>query len=238
MSQDRQQGNNNQRKKTLLDDYRQPHPATKEPLQGGKYPAQGMFQQKKNGTIVFKINDGVYVQGGQGSVNPKEVELNYADRTAIFNAVREAATDPNFGTAQIVIAKRQYVFSGGQSKLSENPITQATFTVVRTDKGVVGLGYSKGDYKAQLIFKGANFTTVYVKNEAGDRVEDSGMISRWVARGWVTFHEDLLNRMEMAGWEPPKPRDNDSNGDRNRGNNNNSNAGYGNDSVDDMDEFM
>lgn len=232
---------NTPRKKTLLDDYRQPHPATKDPLPGGKYPAQGMWQQKNNGTIVFKINDGVFEKGQKN--NPKEVDMNYVDRGALFEAILEATNDANFGVKQIPIAKRQYIFAGGQSKLSDNPIVQATFTVMRTKEGVITVGYSKGDYKAQLIFKGANFTTVYYKNDAGEKVEDIGMMSRWAARTWVRFHADLLDEMERNGWEPPKPRDGGNGGGGNNygggnGGGRNNNAGYDDNGTDDIDDMF
>lgn len=197
---------NTPRKKTMLDDWRQPHPATAEPLPGGKYPAAGVWQQKNNGQIVFKINDGVYEQGNKS--NHKEVDMNYVDRGAIFEAVLDAASDPNFGTKQIPIQKKAWIKAGGQSKLSDNPIIQAIFTVTRNKEGQILLGYSKGDYKAQLLFKGANFTTVLMRNAEGNKVEDVGLMSRWVARNWVNFHRNLLDEMERNAWEAPQPKNN------------------------------
>lgn len=232
---------NTPRKKTLLDDYRQPHPATKDPLPGGKYPAQAMWQQKNNGAIVFKINDGVFEKGQKN--NPKEVDMNYVDRGVLFDAILDATNDPNFGTKQISIAKRQYIFAGGQSKLSDNPIVQAMFTIVRDKDGIIRLGYSKGDYKAQIIFKGANFTTVRMKGETGEAYEDTGMMSRWAARTWVHFHRALLDEMERNGWEPPKPRDggNGNGGGNNynggNGGNRGNNAGY-DESIDEIDDMF
>ena len=202
------------RKKTLLNDWKQPHPTTLEPLPGAKYPAQGMFECKNSGAfpIVFKINDGIFEKGSNS--NHKEVELNYSDRGALFEAIIEASNDANFGFRQIPISKKQMIFSGGSARQSENPIVQATFTIIRDKNGVIHLGYTKGDYKVPLGFRGSNFTTVYVKNEAGERVEDPGLMSRWVARAWVRFHQDLLNEIEQAAWEPPKPRDGGANNNR------------------------
>lgn len=219
---------NNQRKKTLLDDWRQPHPATLQPMDGGKYPAQGVFQQKNNGAIVFKISDGVFKQGNGGS-NHKEVELNYADRGALFEGVMEAATNPNFDTRQLVIQKKTFIKSGGMSKISDNPIVQGTFTIIRDKNGVITLVYSKGDYKAPLVFRGPNDTVLYMKNEAGERVEDRGTMSRWAARAWVAFHRGVLDDMERAAWEPRPPRDNggQNNGGRNNGGGNGYNNGGG-----------
>lgn len=195
----------NQRKKTLLDDWRQPHPATLQPLGGGKYPATGVFQQKNNGAIVFKINDGVFNRDQK--TNHKEVELNYSDRNALFEGIVEATNNPEFKTKQLVLAKKQFIKSGGMSKISDQAIVQAMFTIIRDDDGVITLVYTKGDYKAPLVFRGSNDSTLWMKNEAGEKVEDRGTMSRWAARGWVKFHETLLNEMEIQAWEPPKPRD-------------------------------
>ena len=202
-------GNANQRKKTLLDDWRQPHPSTLQPMAGGTYPAQGLFQQKANGNIVFKINDGSFNRDQK--VNHKEVELNYSDRGNLFRAVIDAATMPDFGTKQMVIAKKQWIRAGGQSKISDNPIVQAMFTIIRDAAGVVTLVYTKGDYKAALVFRGANDTVLYMKNDAGEKVEDRGTMSRWAARTWVKFHEGILNDMETAAWEPAPPREQKNN---------------------------
>lgn len=223
------QGQNNQRKKTLLDDWRQPHPATLQPMQGGKYPAQGVFQQKNNGAIVFKINDGVFNRDQK--TNHKEVELGYSDRGILFESVIEATNNVNFGTKQMVVQKKQFIKSGGQSKISDNPIVQAMFTIIRDANGVVTLVYTKGDYKAPLVFRGPNDTVLYMKNEAGEKVEDKGTISRWAARAWARFHCDVLNDMERAAWEPRAPRENQGGtgggNNYNGGGNNNSGGGGG-----------
>lgn len=231
------------RKKFLLNDWRQPHPATKDPLPGGKYPAQGMFEVKNSGAtpIVFKISDGVFEKGQKN--NHKEVEMNYIDRNSLFEGILEACKDPNFGTKQMPIMKKTFVFAGGQSKMSDQPIVQATFTIIRNPEGQIILGYSKGDYKAQLLFKGANFTTLYRKNEAGEKVEDVGTMSRWAARAWVNFHRPILDRLENDVWEPAKPKgDNGYGGGGNKsyGGNGGNGGGYGgggSDSFDDDVEF-
>ena len=217
------QGTNNQRKKTLLDDWRQPHPATLQPMSGGKYPAQGVFQQKNNGAIVFKINDGVFNRDQK--TNHKEVELGYSDRGVLFEAVVEATNNAEFGTKQIVVQKKQFIKSGGQSKISDNPIVQAMFTIIRDANGVITLVYSKGDFKAPLVFRGPNDTVLYMKNAAGEKVEDKGTMSRWAARAWVQFHQRVLDEMERAAWEPRPPREGQGNGG---GNNYNNNGGGGN----------
>lgn len=216
---------NNQRKKTLLDDWRQPHPATLQPMPGGKYPAQGVFQQKNNGAIVFKISDGVFNQGQK--TNHKEVELNYADRGILFEAVLQACSDPNFGTKQLTIQKKGFIKMGGQSKISDNPIVNGVFTIIRDTNGVITLVYSKGDFKAPLVFRGPNDTVLYMKNEAGERVEDRGTLSRWAARNWVNFHREVLDEMERERWEPRPPRDNGGGGGGNGGGNSNYGGGNG-----------
>lgn len=219
----------NQRKKTLLDDWRQPHPATLQPMAGGKYPAQGVFQQKNNGNIVFKISDGVFNRDQK--TNHKEVELNYSDRGVLFDSVLDAASDPNFGTKQLVFQKKGFIRAGGVSKISDSPIVQAMFTVIRDQNGVITLVYTKGDFKAPLVFRGSNDSVLYVKNEAGEKVEDRGLMSRWAARAWVSFHRTVLDQMERERWEPRPPKEGTGGGggyqDRNGG------GGGSNNSFDD-----
>ena len=248
MSNGNMNGTPQPRKKTLLNDWRQPHPATKDPMPGGKYPAQGMWEVKNKGAfpVVFKISDGVFEKGQKNT--HKEVEMNYADRGSLFEGILEACADPNFGTKQMPVMKKSFVFAGGQSKMSDNPVVQATFTITRNKEGQILLGYSKGDYKAQLIFKGANFTTLYMKNDAGEKVEDVGTMSRWAARAWVNFHRELLDTIERDVWEAPPPK-NDGAGYNNGGRNNNGYSGgngggggggnsYNDSSDDDIDDLF
>ena len=210
------------RKKTLLNDYRQPFPMTAEPVEGAKYPAQLMWEQKNNGEIILKMNDGVFKQGAK--TDHKEVVMNYLDRNSLFEALLEATSNPEFGSRIVIQRKKQFVFQGGQGRMSDNPITQATFTVVRDKEGGIHLGYSKGDYKLMFDFKGANDNT-YFKRVGDERVEDKGMGSRWAVRGWVGFHRPILDQMELNGWEPPKPR---NNGNQGGGNNYGGNGGGNN----------
>lgn len=217
------------RKKTLLTDYRQPHPTSIEPVAGAKYPAQLMWDQANNGKIMLKVNDGVYKEGAK--TNHKEVEMDYAHRGVLFESLLEASQDPNFQTKQIPVQWRQFVFAGGSGRMSDAPVLQAFLTVTRTKDGIIILGYSKGDYKVQFKFKGPKETTVFVKNDAGERVEDHGIMSRWAVRAWIHFHRPILDRMEMDGWEAPKPKEGaggNSNGNQNRtgGGGNNNSGGF------------
>jgi hypothetical protein len=192
-----------QRKKTFLNDYRQAHPSTAEPMPGGKYPAQLMFEQKITGQIVMKVNDGVFKEGKS---THKEVEMDGYDRGILFQAMLEAADNPNFKVKKVVVAKHQFVFQGGSGRMSDKPVVQVNLVITRDDNGVITLGYSKGDYKAVFIFKGPRNTVVMTRNEAGETIEDHGLMSRWAVRHWVSFHKPVLERMEMEGWEPPKPK--------------------------------
>ena len=70
------------RKKSFLNDWRQPHPATDAPLEGGKYPAQFMWEVTNAGKIVLKISDGVFKEGAKSP--HKEVEMNGYDRNILF----------------------------------------------------------------------------------------------------------------------------------------------------------
>lgn len=191
------------RKKNILNDYRSPLPCSDEPVAGAKYPAQMMWEQKANGVIVLKINDGVFQENSKS--NHKEAEMVFADREAFFEALLEASNNPDFGSKQLAIRKKQFVFQGGQRRMSDQPVVQCYLTITRNDRGIT-VGYSKGDYKVPIRFKGANDTTVFVKNENGERAEDHGLMSRWAVRGYVSFHRPILNEMENQGWEPPKPR--------------------------------
>lgn len=192
------------RKKTLLNDYRQPHPTSTEPLPGAKYPAQLMWEQAINGKLLLKVNDGVWKEGAK--TNHKEVEMDYAHRGILFEALLDATQDANFKMKVIPVQWKQYVFAGGQSKLSDSAVLQANLSIIRDKDGCITLGYSKGDYKAQFKFKGPKETTVMVKNDAGERVEDHGLMSRWAVRAWVNFHRPMLDRMDNDAWEPAKPK--------------------------------
>lgn len=194
-----------QRKKTILTDYRQPHPISTAPVEGAKFPAQLMFDQTLSGKITIKVNDGIYKPGEKS--NHKEVEIDYMHRNMFFQALEEATTNENFSTKQIVVQWKQFIFGAGGSKMSDNPIVQVFLTVVRDKQGCISINWTKGDYKVTFKFKGPRDTIVYVKNEAGERVEDPGLMSRWAVRAWINFHRPLLDRMEQAAWTPPAPKE-------------------------------
>lgn len=226
-------GNNNgqrpaftPRKKMLLNDYRQPHPTSTEPVAGAKYPAQLMWEQANNGKLLLKVNDGVYKEGAK--TNHKEVEMDYMHRGVLFEALLEATQDPNFKTKQIPVQWKQFVFAGGSGRMSDQPVLQCFFTITRDKDGCIILGYSKGDYKVQFKFKGPKDTTLYIKNDAGERVEDHGTMSRWSARTWVNFHRPILDEMDKDSWEPAKPKE--GAGGNSAGGNNRGNGGGGNSS--------
>lgn len=205
MSQDRPI--NKTRKKTLLTDYRQPHPLSTAPVEGAKYPAQLMWDQTLKGKITLKVNDGIWKEGGAGKTNHKEVEMDYMHRNMLFEALLEATTDANFSTKQIPVQWKQFVFAGGQSKMSDQPVVQVFLTIVRDKAGCISLVWTKGDYKVTFKFKGPKETTVYVKNAEGIREEDHGLMSRWTVRAWIAFHRPMLDRMENDAWEPPVPKE-------------------------------
>lgn len=213
------------RKKTLLTDYRQPHPVSTEPVPGAKYAAQLMWDQANNGKIMLKVNDGIYKEGAKS--NHKEIEMDYAHRGVLFEALLEATTDSNFKTKQIPVQWKQFVFAGGSGRMSDQPVLQVFFTVIRDAQGRITLGWTKGDYKVQFLFKGPKDTTVYIKNDEGERVEDHGIMSRWSVRAWIGFHRPILDRMDNDGWEPPKPKEGApaSGGGNQRPNNNAANGG-------------
>jgi len=219
------------RKKTFLNDYRQAHA----PINGGKYPAQLMFEQKITGQIVMKINDGVF---SEGKSTHKEVELDAYDRGQLFEALKEAADlsgSPNFKQAKVTPARHQFVFQGGSGRMSDKPVVQCNFVITREDNGEITLGYTKGDYKAVIRFKGPRSMTVMMRNAAGEVHEDKGVMSRWAVRHWVGFMKPVLERMELEGWEPPKPRGDANNGGGGGGGRNNDYSS--NDSSSSTDSF-
>ena len=201
------QPNNNARRKTIFDDWKQPQAATIDPVQGGKYPATWIIQQKSNGKIVMKINDGIYDPNSKSNVH-KEVEMNWSDRNALMEGILEACADPSFETSQMVVRKKDFIKSGGQSKISDNPIVKAMFTIDRDkNSGVISVTYRKGEYNAKIVFRGANDTVLYRKDSTGNKVEDHGTLSRWAARAWVKWHQDPVNSMERDMYEPPAPKE-------------------------------
>lgn len=223
-----QQGNIQPRKKMLLNDWKQPLPCTDAPLEGGKYPAQLMFEQMNNGKIVMKVSDGVYKEGGN---KLKEIEMDWMHRNILFEAILEACDNKDFDIKQISVRWKQFVRAGGMSRMSEQPIQQGYLTIQRDKNGCISLKFSKGaDYEAQFRFKGPKDTVVMVRNTEGQRVEDHGIMSRWSAKAWVNFHRPILDRMETEGWEPPKPRDGGNGGNNNGGGNRNNGGGNSNNS--------
>ncbi len=199
------QPNSNARRKTIFDDWKQPQASTIGPVQGGKYPATWLIQQKSNGKIVMKINDGVYDPNSK--TNFKEVEMNWSDRNALMEGILEACNTEGFETRQLVVRKKDFVKSGGQSKISDNPIIKGIFTIDRGKDGVISVTYRKGEYDAKIVFRGAFDTVLYMKNAEGVKVEDHGTLSRWTARAWVKWHQDPVNQMEREMYEPPAPKE-------------------------------
>lgn len=223
-----QQQNFQPRKKTILSDYRMPLPASVSPLEGARNPAQFQWELKNNGKIVFRVNDGVYKPGVK--TTHKEVELDYSERGVLFEALREAVKNKDFVNKQVAVRKKDFVFTGGRGQMSDQPILKATFTIRRDERGVIYWGYSKGDYKVEVIFNGPNDCVIYYKDEQGQRREDHGALSRYYAMTYVRFHEPILNRMEEEHWTPPKPKEGTGNGNgggNNYGGGNGGNNNYG-----------
>jgi len=226
------QPNSNARRKTIFDDWKQPQASTIDPVQGGKYPATWIIQQKSNGKIVMKINDGIYDPNSKS--NHREVEMNWSDRNALMEGILEACMDAGFESRQMVIRKKDFIKSGGQSKISDNPIVKAMFTIDRSKDGVISVTYRKGEYSAKIVFRGANDTVLYMKNAEGQKVEDHGTLSRWAARAWVKWHQEPVNTMERDMYEPPAPKEG-AFAQKSPGRSNNSNSDFDSSYDDDAD---
>lgn len=197
----------NPRDKTMITDYRYPHPHTKEPMPGGKFPATGFFQRTNSNKLemfVFKINDGVYKPDDKVLNAKKEIEVSIYDRAAIFRMVEDACTNPLFTKAQWPI-KRKGRFMGGQFTDQDKLFTLATFTVIRDPDGIISLGYAKSDYKALLEF------TLPTDNEAmffedGQWVHKRGYMSQIFASSWANWTRDEMIRQEVAAYRPPESK--------------------------------
>lgn len=215
------------RKKTALSDYRLPLPSSASPMEGARNPAQFMWEIKNNGKLVFKVNDGVYKQGAKNT--HKEIEMDFGERALLFGALREAVEQKNFVNKQIALRKKDFVFTGGRSQMSDSPILKATMTIRKDENGIIHWGYSKGDYKVEVVFRGPHDCVVYYKDEQGNRKEDAGVMSRYYVSGYCRFHEPILNRMEEEHWVPPKPKENagGGNGGGNYGGGGGGNSNYG-----------
>lgn len=222
------------RKKTILNDYRQPLPTSLEAMPGARNPVQFFWEVKNNGKIVFKVNDGVFVQGQK--TTHKEVELDYAERGLVFAALRDAATNPNFVSKSIPIRKKDFVFQNGRGQMSENPITKCTFIFSKDDKGRLVWAYTKGDYKPAVVFTGPNDCCIYTKDAAGNKVEDYSALANYFTLNYVNFFEPILNRIEEENWTPPKPKNPPQGGQNNYGGNQGGNQAPAADtSFDDID---
>lgn len=208
--------NTNQRIKTPFNDYRYPHPKTKDPLPGAKYPAQALWDVSNPGKIIFKVSDGVF-GGGDNSYKKKQQEIEGPERNAIFALLLEAARDPNFEKSVYSIKRKTFVREGGQSRMSDRPIVQAQFTVLRDKStGVVSLGFSKSDFKALFVFdKPSDSELVDYIN--GEYVPATARMSRLYVEGYVGWISTPLTQLETEKYTPPKPR-NSGNGNSGNGN--------------------
>lgn len=194
------------RKKIITTDYRQNQLKTENIPDGSKYPATGFFELANNGKIVFKVNDGQYDPKNKN----KEVELQADDRNALFNLIKLAAKSNNFDTASYEVADRRFVFNGGQAKMSDNPITLATFTVAKDKRGVIILLYAKGDYKQKFAFTQPSHSKILVKKE-NETTQAYELMSSVYATGWCDRMETYLNRLEEDNYQPPKPKEGTNN---------------------------
>lgn len=220
----------NARVKTPLNDFYGIHPTTKEPVEGAKFPGQMLWEFANNGKVLFKADDKRYNPNDQQAYKKKECEMSSADRNMIFELLLEAANTPTFTKAQYVIKRRGFVRQNGQSKMSDQPLTQGQFTIIRDANGVISLGYTRGDYKVLFTFDRPGFSELNFF-EDGQWVSGAGRMSQTWVRAYVAATRDFLNQKEMEIYQPPQPKNRNGNGGGNgNGNwgNNNGNNGSGN----------
>lgn len=217
------------REKNIFNDYRLPHPQTKTIAEGSKYHGQLTWAITSGGEIVMLCNDGVYDPNNKNAGRMKEVKLTPMDRGSLFSLIRSAAGDKDFTKSTLPIRRKEFVFENGRSRLSESPITICEFTVIRTPKGEIDLGYRKGDYR--VLYGLTNPNNLMKTFKDGQWQEDPGMTSRVYVDGYLTWIENGLNTLENARHQPPKPKNGGDN-NSNSNNNNRSNSGYSDSSSD------
>ncbi|AUR81014.1 hypothetical protein FDJ25_gp075 [Vibrio phage Aphrodite1] len=220
------QQNGNARVKTPLNDYYGVHPQTAQPVEGAKFPGQALWEFANNGKVLFKADDKRYNPNDQQAYKKKECEMEASDRNMIFELLLEAANDETFTKGQYTIKKHQFVRQNGQSKLSDQPIAQGQFTVIRDQNGVISMGYTRGDYKILFVFSAPGHSELKFF-ENGEWVSKEGKMSQMWVRSYVKRMGGILNTKEMEIYQPPKPKNNNWNNNNNGGNNNN-NGGWGN----------
>lgn len=214
------------REKNIFNDYRYPHPKTKGPVNGGKYPGQMTWFVTASGEIGLKCDDGVYDPNNKNANKVKEVKLTATDRGQLFSAIRRAVDNKMFEKCQVQIRRHDFVFEGGRSKRTEKPIVICEFTVLRDkETGLISLGYRKGDYRVKYDFTSSNNNIVKVFKD-GQWEDDIGATSQLYTLGYLNWIEPSLNALENARHTPPKSKENNSNSnsDQNYGNNSNSSS--------------
>lgn len=194
------------RKKLLINDLYRGQLKSETIPDGSKYPATAFFELANNGRIFFKVNDGNYDPKNKN----KEVELCADDRNSIFNLIKLAATSKDFETASYEVMDRKFIFAGGQSKLSENPINLATFTIAKDKRGVIILLYVKGDYKQKFSFTQPNHSKLMIKKD-GEMVHNYELLSSIYATAWCDRLSVYLNKLEEDNYVPPKPKEGSNN---------------------------
>ncbi|UVD32266.1 hypothetical protein [Vibrio phage phiKT1028] len=218
----------NARQKTIFNDFYGVHPTTLQPVEGAKFPGQMLWEIANNGRILFKADDKRYNPNDNQAYKKKECEMGYGDRNMIFDLLIEAATDATFTKAQYTVKKRSFVRQNGQSKMSDQPIAQGQFTVIRDQQGVISLGYSRGDYKVLFTFDRPGFSELNFF-ENGEWVPATGRMSQMWVRSYVNRVRKFLDQKEDENYQPPKPKNGGGNNNWGGGNNNGSggNGGWG-----------
>lgn len=223
----------NAREKTPLNDYRWQHPATQDPLPGAKYPATMQWELANNGKIIFKVNDGVFQQGDSNAYKRKQQEIEGAERNAIFELLLEAANCSDFTKAQYQIKRKQFVREGGAGRMSDRPILQATFTVIREQDGTVKLGFTKGDFKALFVFENIGDSELSEFVDGGYRPA-KGLMSRIHVRGYIRFIGNFLDSKEYSNYTPKAPKGQSNGSGNSYGGNNNKNSQQYDDDIPDF----
>lgn len=207
------------RPQTMFNDFRYPMPKSDKPVEGAKYPARWTWEFGLNGSILFKVNDGIYGKDDRNAKS-KEVPLSAMDRNTLFELMMNAINDPNFTKAQYHV--KQITFGSG-GRLNDHPSTLATFTVIRDSEGKIHVGYSKGTYKVMFPFS-SPFESVIMVSTGGEPREDHGLMSRLYVKAFIDFSKKFLDQFEWDSFKPREKKDagnNSGGGNRQWGGNNN-----------------
>lgn len=221
--------------KTILNDYRYPHPKTDKPLDGARYPATLQWKVKSSSTTLV-ISDGVYVEG-KGYLK-KEVDLDPYQRNMVLGLLKDAALNKEFTNAQLTIAKKMFFKENGVNKLGDKPTTIATITILKDPEGIICLAFKRSDFKAMIKFRGPNDSQLARYDKlTGEYKQADDFLSAKYTLAYVKFVSEYLTQMEIQQYKAPEKKGGNNNGNKGNYSNNNNNASSSGGDFEDFEDF-